>query len=369
MSETSGDDTLFDSFDLNGLTLDNRVGLAPMTRTSGTADGRATEEMARYYRNFAEGEFSLLITEGVYPTTEGKGYDGQPGLATDAQAESWEQVVDAVHEADAPILAQLMHAGPLVQSEEGEGVAPSAVEPKGEQLPIYGGDGTFETPRELSADELDDVKAAFVASAERAAAAGFDGVEIHGANGYLLDTFLSRHLNDRDDAYGGSPEARARFPREVLDAVLDATPDEFVVGIRLSQTKVNDDEHRWTAEEAETYLSTLDVGDYVHVTDPDATTPAFEATDQTLPELAAERSDAPVVANGGLADAEDARAAVDSGADLVTHATGALANPDWPARVRAGDELEPFDFEKTLLPTAEINEFEVPDANVETADD
>lgn len=357
MSES---DPLFDDVSLGALTLDNRVGLAPMTRTSANEDGTATPEMARYYANFADGGFSVILTEGTYPERRGQGYDDQPGLATDEQAAAWEQVTDAVHAAGAPILAQLMHAGPLTQSERGEPVGPSPVKPKGEQLPIYGGEGEFPTPDRLSTDDLDEITTSFVAAAERAADAGFDGVEIHGANGYLLDTFLSRHLNDRTDEYGGSPEARARYPKEVLDAVREATPDEFVVGIRLSQTKVNDEEHRWTDAEAETYLSTLDGGDFVHVTDPDITTPAFEGTDRTLAELAVEYADTQIIANGGLADPEDARRVVEAGADVVTQAKAALANPDWPARVAADEPLEPFDFEATLLPEATINAEEVP---------
>lgn len=353
-------DPLFEEVSVGGLTLDNRVGLAPMTRTSATADGRATDRMANYYAKFAEGGFSVLITEGTYPEPRGKGYDDQPGLATDEQAASWEEVVDAVHDAGAPVVAQLMHAGPLVQSEAGESVGPSAIKPKGEQLPIYGGEGEFPTPRALDADEQDEIRESFVAAAERAVAAGFEGVEVHGANGYLLDTYLTRHLNDRTDEYGGAPAARTRFPREVLEAVIDATPEEFVVGIRLSQTKVNDEDHRLTAEEAETYLSTLDIGDYVHVTDPDITAPAFESTDRTLAELADAHADTPVIANGGLADPADARAAVEAGADLVTLATGALANPDWPRRVAAGDALAEFDFEARLLPDATLDDEEVP---------
>ena len=353
-------DPLFDDVSLGNTTLDGRVGLAPMTRTSANADGTATAEMTRYYAKFADGGFSLLLTEGIYPEQRGKGYDNQPGLATDEQAAAWKPVTEAVHARDTPIVAQLMHAGPLVQAEHGEAVAPSPVTPKGEQLPIYGGEGEFPTPRELSAAELDAVRESFVAAAERAVSAGFDGVELHGANGYLLDTFLSRHLNDRTDEYGGSPEARARFPEEVLDAVTEATPEDFVVGIRLSQTKVNDDEHRWNADEAETYLSVLDSGDYVHVTDPDITTPAFEATEKTLAELAVEHAETTLIANGGLGAPADARDVVEAGVDLVTLATAALANPDWPDRVAAGEPLSDFDFEAMLVPKATLNPDEVP---------
>jgi 2,4-dienoyl-CoA reductase-like NADH-dependent reductase (Old Yellow Enzyme family) len=353
-------DPLFEAVSLSDVTLDSRLGLAPMTRTSANADGTATPEMARYYAKFADGGFSLVITEGTYPEGRGQGYDDQPGLATVEQAAAWEAVTEAVHAGGAAVVAQLMHAGPLTQAERGEPVAPSAVTPKREQLPLYGGDGEFRTPRELSQAELDEIRESFVAAAERAVDAGFDGVEIHGANGYLLDAFLTRHLNDRADEYGGSPEARARFPKEVLDAVLEATPEEFVVGIRLSQTKVNDEEHRWNADEAATSLETLDGRDYVHVTDPDIRTPAFPGTDRTLAELAVDHADTRVVANGGLGDPEDARSVVRSGADLVTLAKSALANPDWPARVAAGEDLDEFDFESMLLPRATLNGDEIP---------
>jgi 2,4-dienoyl-CoA reductase-like NADH-dependent reductase (Old Yellow Enzyme family) len=353
-------DPLFDDVTLGTLTLDGRIGLAPMTRTSANADGTPTPEMARYYAKFADGGFAPVITEGIYPEQRGQGYDNQPGLATGEQAAAWEQVTEAVHAAGAPVIAQLMHAGPLVQTNRGEAVGPSPATPKGEQLPIYGGEGEFPTTRELSADELDEVRESFVAAAERAVEAGFDGVELHGANGYLLDTFLTRHLNDRTDEYGGSPAARARFPREVLDAVVEATPDEFVVGIRLSQTKVNDDDHRWNAEEAATYLPTLDAGDYVHVTDPDITTPAFPGTDRTLAELAVEHADTTLLANGGLANPEDARNTLRAGVDVVTLATGALANHDWPDRVADGEPLAEFDFEAMLTPKATLNSSEVP---------
>ncbi|MFB6235190.1 MAG: NADH:flavin oxidoreductase [Halopenitus sp.] len=361
-------DPLFDDVSVDDLHLDNRLALAPMTRTSATDDGEATEQMRDYYAKFARGGFSLLVTEGVHPdTAHSQGYDNQPGLATDAQAASWEPVVEAVHDEDSAMLAQLMHAGALSQGNryEDDSVAPSAVTPKGEQLPIYGGEGEFPTPRALDVDELDEIRADFVAAAERAVDAGFDGVEIHGANGYLLDQFLTDYTNERDDEYGGSVENRVRFPAEVVEAVADATPADFVVGVRASQTKVNDDEHEWAdeAQAAIVFEAFTDAGaDYVHVTEPDVRVPAIGDDGPTLTELAVEHADAPVIANGSLGDPEDARNAVDQGADLVAQATPALANPDWPNRVAGGDPLDEFDFEATLLPTAEIDDSETPAA-------
>ncbi|WP_254535280.1 NADH:flavin oxidoreductase [Halomarina litorea] len=360
------EDTLFDEVTLDGHTLANRVGLAPMTRTSATDDGRATEEMARYYTKFAEGGFSFLLTEGVHTDeAHSQGYDNQPGLATDEQVTAWRDVTERVHDVGAPIFAQLMHAGPLVQGNRytDETVGPSAVEPKGEQLELYGGSGEFATPTALSTEGIEAVRESFVAAAENAVEAGFDGVEVHGANGYLLDSFITDYTNRRDDEYGGSVENRVRFPAEVVAAVQDATPEDFVVGIRLSQTKVNDPEHAWGGEEeaAVVFETLVEAGaDYLHVTEEDVTAPAVEGG-PTLAKLAA-RHDAPVVANGGLEDPDRARSAVESGADLVTLGTGALANPDWPRRVAAGRDLDDFDFERTLLPTAELNDHEVPES-------
>lgn len=373
------EDPLFETVDIGDLTLENRVGLAPMTRTSADDDGRANDRMTGYYRKFARGGFSVLVTEGIHTDTDAsQGYPNQPGLATDGQGTAWKQVTDAVHEEGSAIVAQLMHAGPLVQDNRytDETVAPSAVQPKGEKLGFYGGEGEFATPTELSHEDLDVIRESFVDAAERAADAGFDGVEIHGANGYLLDSFLTEYTNQRNDEYGGSAENRVRFPTEVAEAVTEAVPDEFVVGIRLSQTKVNDEEYRWDGPaEAKTHVTTLvDAGlDYVHVTEEPITEPAFGDVegvddDRTLAELAADYSDVPVIANGGLGDPEAARSVVESGADLITLAKPALANPDWPQKVQAGDDLEAFDFEQFLVPRATIGDHEVP--GIETpADD
>ncbi|MFW5973933.1 MAG: NADH:flavin oxidoreductase, partial [Natrialbaceae archaeon] len=218
------DDPLFAAFDLHGTALDNRVGLAPMTRTSATDEGHATDRMARYYASFARGGFSFLVTEGVHPdATHSQGYPNQPGLATDEQAAAWEPVVDAVHEAGSPIFAQLMHAGAQAQGNRyGRGpVAPSAYRPPGEMAELYGGSGVFPEAEPLDDDGLAEVKSGFVAAAERAVDAGFDGVEVHAANGYLLHEFVDPLVNDRDDEYGGSPANRARFPAEVTAAIDD----------------------------------------------------------------------------------------------------------------------------------------------------
>ncbi len=362
-------ETLFEETELNGLSLDNRVGLAPMTRVSATEDGRATAEMARYYRKFAEGGFSVLITEGTYTDAAySQGYRNQPGLVTDDHVEAWSDVTDAVDDAGAPMLAQLMHAGAQAQGNPNvdgeETLAPSAVRPQDEKNELYGGSGEFPTPRPATADDLEDAREGFVDAAENARDAGFGGVEVHAANGYFLNEFLAADYNEREDEYGGSVEAQARYPAEVVAAVDDATPEEFVVGVRVSQTMVTDAEYRWPEGEkaAEVYFEAFtDAGaDYIHVTEPDITQPAFGDEGPTLAEAAVEYADTNVIANGGLGDPETAAEVVAAGADVVTQATSALANPDWPRRVQNGESLAEFDFEAALTPDASINEEEVP---------
>ncbi|AEN06936.1 NADPH dehydrogenase [halophilic archaeon DL31] len=361
--------TVFDSFTLGKLTLDNRVGLAPMTRVSGTEDGRATAEMARYYEKFAEGGFSFLVTEGTYTDESySQGYLNQPSLATDEQTEAWTQVTEAVHDAGSPIFAQLMHAGAQTQGNPhtgGETLAPSLIAPTGEKAEAYGGSGEFETPNAATEAGLEAATDGFVQSAENAVEAGFDGVEVHAANGYLLNEFLSTYFNGRTDEYGGAPENRVRFPRDVVEAVDEATPDEFVVGVRLSQTAVTDDEYAWPEGEdaAAVFVEELSAAgaDYVHVTEPDATEPTFESG-LTLAGAAAKYAveGTAIVDNGGLGDPDAAREKLESGADLITLGTSALANPDWPQRVQAAEALTAFDPVEFLVPTAEHADHEVP---------
>ena len=370
--------TLFDSFTLGEVTLDNRVGLAPMTRVSATEDGRATAEMARYYRKFAEGGFSFLVTEGTYTDDAySQGYLNQPGLVTEEQTESWTQVTEAVHDAGAPIFAQLMHSGAQTQGNphtDGATLGPSEIAPKGEKAEAYGGSGAFDTPTAATEDDLETATEGFVQSAENAVEAGFDGVEIHGANGYLLNQFLSTYFNERDDEYGGTPENRVRFPREVVEAVDEATPDEFVVGLRLSQTAVTDDEYAWPEGEdaAAVFAEELSAAgaDYLHVTEPDATAPTFESG-LTLAGAAAEYAveGTAIIDNGGLGDPDAARQKLANGADLLTLGTSALANPDWPQRVRDQAERAEFDPVEFLVPTAEHADHEVPAEGAAAGDD
>ncbi|MFI7482014.1 NADH:flavin oxidoreductase [Kocuria sp. M1R5S2] len=346
--------------------LENRVALAPMTRISATEEGLVTDRMVSYYEGYARGGFGLLITEGIYPdTAHGQGYLYQPGIATDEQARAWAPVVEAVHANGAKIFAQLMHAGAQAQGNRyvGATVGPSAVAPKGEQLGFYRGEGPYPVPEEITREQMDEVRDDFVAAALRAQQAGFDGVEIHGANGYLLDQFLTDYLNRRTDEYGGSAQNRVRFPAEVARAVREAVGPETAVGIRISQAKVSDHDHKWAGgeEEAGTIFSTLAATgvDFVHTTEYRAYAPAFEEGGPSLAALAKKHSGLPVIANGHLDDPETAVSMLaDGAADVVALGKAALANRDWPRRVREGQELA--DLDASLFdPVADVKDWEL----------
>jgi N-ethylmaleimide reductase len=225
---------LFSPYTAGELRLRNRVVMAPMTRNRATEDGRATESMAEYYRQRAGA--GLIITEGTEPSRTGKGYPRTPGIYTEAHVRAWQKVTSAVHEAGGAIVCQVMHAGrmshPLTQPGHSTPVAPSAVRPAG-LIDTPEGERPLVTPRALDPDEIPLVIAEFANAAQRAVAAGFDGIELHAANGYLLHQFLAGNTNLRTDAYGGSPAHRARFVVEVARACAERI-GAGRVGIRIS---------------------------------------------------------------------------------------------------------------------------------------
>lgn len=349
---------------IGSVDLKNRLAVAPMTRVSASADGAVTSEMADYYATFAQGGFGLVITEGIYPdAAHSQGYLNQPGLATDAHPTAWTRVTDAVHREGTPIVAQLMHAGALSQgSLSGLGtIAPSAVAPRGEMLEEYGGSGPWPTPHAASGADIISVTAAFVAAARRARAAGFDGVEVHAANGYLLDQFLTVYTNTRTDRYGGAVANRIRLTAEILSAIRAQVGPDFVVGVRLSQTKVNDFTYRWPggAADAEVIFGALaETGlDYLHIASEgrDFLETAKFADGRTITAMARNVTGLPVIANGGMHDIGQAADVLDGGhADVLSLGRGALANPDFPTRLHKGAEFDRFDH-AMLSPMATIS--------------
>jgi len=322
---------LFTPCRLGELQLTNRFVMAPMTRNRAGAGGVPTALNAEYYAQRAGA--GLIVTEGVQPAAVGQGYPGTPGLHTDEQVEGWRLVADAVHARGGKIVAQLMHGGRIGHpSITGlHPVAPSAVRPAGQ---VYTPEGMqdFVEPRALETDELPGVVAQYVDAARRALAAGLDGVELHAANGYLLQQFLADGSNVRTDGYGGSPEHRARFVIEVAEAV---GPQR--VGIRVSPggtfNDIRETEVEQTYEALVRGLAPLGLL-YLHITEDPGT--SYHSALRTL-------FDGPVVLSTGFAGPSDlatAQAAVDRGdADLFAIGRGFIANPDLVERLRTGAPL------------------------------
>jgi 2,4-dienoyl-CoA reductase-like NADH-dependent reductase (Old Yellow Enzyme family) len=352
---------LFVSLRVGSLALSNRLAVAPMTRVSADQHGRATRRMADYYRSFAEGGFGLIVTEGTYTDKAfSQGYLFQPGLTDAAQSDAWRAVVNGVHQAGGRIIAQLMHAGALSQGNpyRSHTAGPSAIRPKGAQLAFYRGSGAYPVPAAMTEAEIAEAVEGFAGAALLAKDAGFDGVEVHGANGYLLDQFLTEGVNLRQDAYGGDIAGRMRLTVEVVRAVRSAVGGQFVVGFRISQGKVNDFPHKWSGGEDDAAVIFGTLGrlplDYLHTTEFEAWRPAFGATSASLAALAKRYAQLPVLANGSLHDPKRAVELLANGeADFVSLGRGALTHADWPARLRAASPLADFDA-ALLSPIADL---------------
>ncbi|MBT2475352.1 alkene reductase [Microbacterium sp. ISL-103] len=332
--------TLFESAVFGALPLSNRVAMAPLTRTRADDDGVPTDPMVEYYRQRAG--HGLIISEGTWPAAEGKSYSGQPGIVTPEQIDGWRRIADAVHEAGGTIVMQLMHGGrvshPAISGEE-RVVGPSALAAPGQtHTPV----GKVDMPvaHALTLDEIPEVVEQFAQAARNAIAAGFDGVEVHGANGYLVQEFLSPVSNIRDDRYGGSPENRARFAIEVTRAVVDAVGGDRT-GIRLSpQHNIQGVLEEDDADALATYLAVAEglapLGlAFVDILNASPTSELVQRIRRTL--------GAPLIINSGFSTVttrDEAETLVSEGwADAVAVGRPAIANPDLVARWQQDAEL------------------------------
>lgn len=338
---------------IQNLVLANRYVLAPMSRASATEDGVPTMEMAEYYARFAQGGFGLLVAEGAYTdTTASQAYSNQPGLCTDAQQEGWRQVVEAVHAHGSKIILQLIHAGAVSQVVDVPH-GPSSVRPEGHMLQMYGTkQGPYETPAELSSEDIAVLKAGFVQAAKRAEEAGFDGVEIHCANGYLLDQFLTVETNLREAPYGGSVENRIRLTCEIISEVRAICRQGFITGVRLSQAKATQPDYFWAGglDDAGVIFSAVaEAGaSYIHFAS-ERNGYAYHSSTKDgvrLTKFARETTGLPVIANGGLEDFNLSRKVLLEGeADFLAIGKSAMCNPDLPNRIANQQALKDFTFE------------------------
>lgn len=318
---------LFATFQLGSLSLANRMVMAPMTRNRAVSSGEASELMATYYAQRAEA--GLIISESVPVSAQGVGYPCTPGLFTDAQVEGWRRVTSAVHANRGLVFAQLQHCGrvshPSMQPNHATPVAPSALKLDGQAF-TYAGPQDFVIPRALAIEELPSIVEQFRVAALRAKRAGFDGIEVHGANGYLIDQFLRDGSNQRTDHYGGTAENRLRLLLEVLTAVCSVWPVDRV-GVRLSpensfngMSDSNPERHFGYFIER---LGQLKLA-FIHMLEGDM----MAKTMQLDYRLLRSRFDGVYIANNGY-DLERAQRAIQSGdADLVAFGLPYLANPD-----------------------------------------
>jgi N-ethylmaleimide reductase len=317
----------------------NRIWMAPLTRNRAGADGTPTALQAEYYGQRAGA--GVIIAEGSQPSAVGQGYPNTPGVHNDAQQAGWRRIAEAVHAGGGRIVVQLMHVGRLSHTSTIGGrspVAPSAVKAAGEVFTATG-QQPFSEPRELATDELAGVAAEFVDAARRAVTAGLDGVELHAANGYLLHQFLSDGVNRRTDAYGGSPENRARFVVEVARAVTAAI-GAGRVGIRISPAhQVNDigEDDVSVYEVLTTQLAELDLA-YLHV--------LAKPDDPIIGKLRAVWPGTFVLNTGFEVESDPVeleRLVADGVADAVTVGRPFIANPDLVERWTRGAELNELD--------------------------
>jgi N-ethylmaleimide reductase len=336
---------LFSPYRLGDLELANRLVLSPMTR-SRAVDGNVPNPLApTYYTQRASA--GLIVTEATQVSPQGVGYIRTPGIHSAAQVAGWRRITDAVHRAGGKIVAQLWHVGRVSHPDFHDGalpVAPSALPVEGEAFTSRGRTKLV-TPRALASDELPGILAQYRAAAENAKAAGFDGVELHGANGYLLDQFLRDGANHRTDSYGGPVENRARFPLEVVDAV-SAVWGAKRVGYKLSPYfagySMSDSNPVATFSYIATELNKRGLL-YLHVTEAVAGPGATPAGTRRVTPILREIFDGSLIVNGGY-DAQSGHAAIAAGeADLVAFGVPFLANPDLPARYRANAALNTAD--------------------------
>ena len=328
---------LLSPFIFGDLTARNRVVLAPMTRTRADADATPSQLMADYYAQRASA--GLVIAEATAIAADGIAWQGMPGIFDDAHIAGWRKTVDAVHANGSPIFLQIWHPGRATHSSLNNGVqpvAPSTVRLEKDQIHTPNGKQDYEVPRALETEEIPGIVELFKAAAKRAKVAGFDGIEVHAANGYLIDQFLQSKTNYREDAYGGSIEKRFTFLREIVEATCEVYPANRV-GVRIAPNGAFDDMGSPDYREQFTYVASQlnNYGlAYLHVMDGLAFGFHELGEPMTLEEFRKVFA-GPLIGNCGYTQ-ESAEAAISSGnADLIAFGRPFISNPDLVERFAA----------------------------------
>lgn len=343
---------LFTPTQLGALKLKNRVAMAPLTRSRADEYGVPAEFAADYYSHRAGA--GLIITEATQASFEGMGYPRTPGMHTKEQMARWAPIVERVHSHGAKFVVQLWHVGRIAadinRGQSADVVAPSAIRAPGQMYTDAKGMVEHDMPRALETNEIARIAGEFAAAARNAIEIGFDGIELHSANGYLLHQFLSSNVNQRDDKYGGSIENRVRMPLEVLDAII-AEIGADRVGIRVSPGHTfNGIEEADMAALYAHYLPELEKRRlaYLHVMRPFANTSEIDVA-QMVRKLYSGK----IIVCGGY-DAESGEDAIEDGiADVVAYGKLFIANPDLVERFRQGGPFNKPDETKFYTPGRE----------------
>lgn len=339
------EDLIFSPYELKGYRLRNRLGVAPMTRMSSPGDSIPRRDVLEFLVRRARNGASLVYTEAIVTDYESaQGYPGQARLVTQRQIDAWRPVVEAIRDAGAVSIMQMFHCGRISWPEinpAGRTIAPSPLIPRdinhltGKPFPV---------PDEMSQFDIDHVILGFVETARGAMAAGFDGVEIHGAHGYLINEFLSAYSNQRTDGYGGSVAKRYRFLHEIVQAVSPVIPENRLLTVRLSDWGVVDREVSLfgAKEEYQEIIRRLSAEplDAISVSTYDFKEKAF-GTDQNMAQITREATHLPIMICGRIYDRSTAEEALQD-ADIALSAKSMLLNPNWVEEVRLGRPLRPY---------------------------
>ncbi|PZF71062.1 alkene reductase [Taibaiella soli] len=336
---------LFTKYELSGLPLGNRIVMPPMTRSRASSGEVATDLMAEYYSQRATA--GLIISEGTQISRQGQGYAWTPGIFTDEQIQGWRKVTDAVHKNGGKIFAQLWHVGRIshvsLQEDGAAPVAPSAILADGVKVFVdANGDGAIggagemiqhSMPRELTIGEIQSIIKDYAHAAKNAITAGFDGVELHGANGYLIEQFIDSQTNLRTDEYGGSLENRLRFLREVVTAVADAIGKERV-GVRQAPLTTLmgaiDDHPEETYIAAAKILNEIGIA-YIHIAEADwDNAPVMPVA---FKEAYRKAFSGTLIYAGKYTKERSEEALTKGWADLIAFGRPFIANPDLPYRL------------------------------------
>ncbi len=346
------DDLLFSAFQLKNFTLKNRIGVAPMTRMSAGDSSIPRQDVFDFLVRRAKNGAALVYTEAIVTDYESaQGYPGQARLLTEPQIKAWSEVVKAIQAEGSLAIMQMFHCGRMAWPEINpahRSIAPSPVTPK-QDNPLT--EAPYPVPEEMSQYDIDHVINGFVETAKGAIAAGFDGVEIHGAHGYLINEFLSPYSNKRTDNYGGTPEKRYRFAHEVIQAVKKVMPEDKLLVFRISNWGVADMEVSLfeSAAEYQQIISLLNKEplDAISVSTYNFTDDAF-GTGKTMAELSREVCDLPLMICGKIYDRATAEEALKH-ADIVLSGKSILLNPDWVEDVRQGKEMRDYASEEANI--------------------